>query len=82
MSFYKKNWYPINFYNTRSNYYVTGVVRRDQIWFVARDKDNNSNLYPLDRFNERYDKKINKAYLEGRYGAIPVFTDFNIGELG
>ena len=57
------------------------LFRRDQIWFVARDNNNNSNLYPLDRFNERYDKKINKAYLEGRYGAIPVFTDFKIREL-
>lgn len=57
------------------------LFRRDQIWFVSRDKDNNSNLYPLDAFNERYDKKISKAYLEGRYGAIPVFEEFNVEEL-
>lgn len=52
------------------------LFRRDQIWFVSRDQWNNSNVYPLDVFNERYDKKISKAYLEGRYGAIPVFKDF------
>ena len=25
---------------------------------------------------ERYDKKLSKAYLEGRYGAIPIFQSF------
>ena len=53
------------------------VFRRDEIWFVERDKDNNSTLYSLDRFKERYDKKLSKAYLEGRYGAIPVISKRN-----
>jgi len=57
------------------------LFRRDQIWFVAKDNTNHSNLYPLDAFKERYDKKINKAYLEGRYGAIPIFKEFNLGGL-
>lgn len=57
------------------------LFRRDQIWFVSRDELNNSSIYPLDRFNERYDKKIRKAYLEGRYGAIPIFGSFDIEEL-
>ena len=53
------------------------LFRRDEIWFVERDKDNSSHIYSLDKFKERYDKKLSKAYLEGRYGAIPVFTSFN-----
>lgn len=56
------------------------LFRRDEIWFVERDKNNNSQVYSLDRFKERYDKKLSKAYLEGRYGAIPVFTSFNFSE--
>lgn len=56
------------------------LFRRDEIWFVERDKDNNSTVYSLDRFKERYDKKLSKAYLDGRYGAIPVFTSFNFKE--
>ncbi|WP_077612592.1 AAA family ATPase [Clostridium sp. Marseille-P2415] len=52
------------------------LFRRDEIWFVERDKDNSSHIYSLDKFKERYDKKLSKAYLEGRYGAIPVFTSF------
>lgn len=50
------------------------IFRRDEIWFVERDKDNTGNIYSLDRFKERYDKKLSKAYLDGRYGAIPVFN--------
>ena len=56
------------------------LFRRDEIWFVERDKNNNSTIYSLDRFKERYDKKLSKAYLEGRYGAIPVFTSFAFKE--
>lgn len=56
------------------------LFRRDEIWFVERDKYNNSAVYSLDKFKERYDKKLSKAYLEGRYGAIPIFTSFNFEE--
>lgn len=52
------------------------LFRRDEIWFVERNNNNVSNVYSLDKFKERYDKKLSKAYLEGRYGAIPVFTTF------
>ena len=52
------------------------LFRRDEIWFVERDENNASSIYSLDRFKERYDKVLSKAYLEGRYGAIPVFSFF------
>lgn len=53
------------------------LFRRDEIWFVERDAENSSVLYSLDKFKERYDKKLSKAYLEGRYGAIPIFKAFH-----
>lgn len=56
------------------------LFRRDEIWFIERDENNSSNLYSLDLFKERYDKKLSKAYLEGRYGAIPVFKKFSFKE--
>lgn len=52
------------------------LFRRDEIWFIERDNHNSSEIYSLDRFKERYDKKLSKAYLEGRYGAIPIFKQF------
>ena len=53
------------------------LFRRDEIWFMERTADSASRLYPLDRFTERLDRKLSKAYLEGRYGAIPVFRQFS-----
>lgn len=53
------------------------LVRQDEIWFVERNNKNESKLYSLDSFKERYDKVVEKAYLEGRYGGIPVFNSFN-----
>ena len=56
------------------------LFRRDEIWFVERSADNCSYLYSLDKYKERYDKKLSKAYLEGRYGAIPIFKSFSFAK--
>ncbi len=56
------------------------IFRRDEIWFIERNAENASEIYSLDRFKERYDKVLSKAYLEGRYGAIPVFSTFEFRE--
>ena len=58
------------------------LFRRDEVWFVERNEQNTSTIYSLDRFKERYDKRLSKAYLEGRYGAIPVFSSFAFNEEG
>ena len=58
------------------------LFRRDEIWFVDRDASGNSRIYSLDRFKERFDKDISKAYLEGRYGAVPVFSDLQFAKRG
>ena len=53
------------------------VFRRDEIWFVAKGNEENSELYSLVEFkNEkgesvRKDAKFGKQYLEGKYGADP-----------
>ena len=48
--------------------------RRDEINFAERDADNRSSLYSLDRFREYYDAELSRKYLEGRFGAVPVFS--------
>lgn len=50
------------------------LLRRDEVWFVDKDKSGHSSLYSLEAYNERFDRKIDKAYLEGRYGGVPVFS--------
>ena len=50
------------------------LLRRDEIWFVEKDDKGVSNLYSLEDFNERCDRNIEKAYKEGRYGGVPIFS--------
>lgn len=57
------------------------MFRRDQIWFVDKNKYEDSRMYFLDGFHERSDKVIDKAYLDGRYGATPQFLTLNIDKL-
>jgi AAA15 family ATPase/GTPase len=52
------------------------ILRQDEIFFTKINKQGASVLYPFDRFKERFDKKIEKAYLDGRYGASPLFDRF------
>lgn len=51
------------------------LLRRDEIWFVDKNKNGESNIYSLEQYNERFDKKIEKAYLDGRYGGVPLFDE-------
>ncbi len=50
------------------------LLRRDEIWFVNKKKDGASHIYSLEEYNARFDQKIDKAYLEGRYGGVPIFS--------
>ena len=50
------------------------LLRRDEIWFVEK-KNGASLIFSLEEFNERSDRRIDKAYLDGRYGAVPCFRE-------
>lgn len=51
------------------------MFRRDQIWFVEKDEYNASRLYPLSDFSPRKDEVIERWYMKGRYGALPIIED-------
>jgi AAA15 family ATPase/GTPase len=53
------------------------LIRRDEIYFVQRERDLSSKLYSLDDYSSRFDTDIHKAYLSGRYGAIPLLIEQN-----
>ena len=52
--------------------------RRDQIWFVQKDKYGYSNLSALSDFRIRSDASFEKDYLSGVYGGIPALTDYSV----
>ena len=47
------------------------VLRRDQLWFTAKDADGATHLYPLTDIRTRGSDNFEKGYLQGRYGAVP-----------
>jgi uncharacterized protein len=53
------------------------LLRRDEIWFVEKDKSGASHLYSLAEFKLRPDLPIQKGYLQGRFGAIPFIGDIS-----
>lgn len=54
------------------------LFRRDQIWFMEKDQEQASHLYPLTDFSPRKGEALEKGYLLGRYGALPFFGEFNL----
>jgi hypothetical protein len=53
------------------------LLRRDQIWFVEKDRQGASHLYSLAEFKEpvRNDANYERNYIRGRYGAVPYLGD-------
>lgn len=60
-----------------------GKFRRDQIYFLEKDRFEASDLYSLIEYKEdgsktkiRKDRSFEKDYINGRYGAIPFIGNF------
>jgi AAA15 family ATPase/GTPase len=52
------------------------LFRRDQVWFTAKEESGATDLYSLQDFSPRKGEALQKGYLVGRYGAIPVLERF------
>lgn len=48
------------------------VLDRDQIWFVQKNSTGATELYPMTDFKPRQDQNLERRYLGGSYGAVPV----------
>lgn len=72
-------------YATHDNYTLSkDIFRRDQIWFVEKDKNAVSQLYSLAEYKFDDEKKVrkdasyNKDYLLGKYGAVPILRGYDM----
>lgn len=54
----------------------TDIFRRDQVWFVEKDSESATRLYPLTEFSPRKGEALERGYLKGRYGALPFIGEF------
>ena len=68
-------------FNTHDvNLLSADLMRRDQIWFVEKDRYGAASLYCLADFKTDLVRKgdnFEQKYLEGRYGAIPYLSAFD-----
>jgi len=58
----------------------SGILRRDQIFFVEKDKYGASKLFSLSELGERKELSYYKRYFEGRYGALPYIKSLESNE--
>lgn len=50
-------------------------LRRDQVWFAEKELTGASHIYPLTDFRPRRAENLERGYLQGRYGAIPMLDE-------
>ncbi|MBM3350044.1 MAG: ATP-binding protein, partial [Betaproteobacteria bacterium] len=50
------------------------LFRRDQVWFIEKDKDQASTLVALAEFSPRKNEALERGYLIGRYGGVPLLN--------
>jgi hypothetical protein len=56
------------------------VLARDQIWFVEKDRQGASRLYPLSDFKPRENENWERRYRGGSYGAVPVVSSIGFAK--
>ncbi|WP_019275035.1 AAA family ATPase [Vibrio coralliilyticus] len=58
-----------------SNILDNDLLRRDEIWFVQKERNLSTSLYSLNDYSTRFDKDIKNAYLKGAFGGIPYLME-------
>lgn len=59
---------------------VVGMLRRDQIWLVEKDREQVTRIVGLSEFSPRKNEALERGYLTGRYGGVPLldFSDVKL----
>ena len=55
-----------------TNLLESPMLRRDQVWFTEKDPEGATELYPLTDIRTRRGDNIQRGYLQGRYGSVPL----------
>ena len=53
------------------------ALRRDQVWLTEKDTDGATCAYPLTDYKPRKAENLERGYLQGRYGAIPLLGELD-----
>jgi AAA15 family ATPase/GTPase len=51
------------------------LLRRDQVWLTEKGADQASRLVPLMEYSPRKNEALERGYLGGRYGGVPILDE-------
>lgn len=71
-----KNNAQVIFTSHETSVMSKGFMHQDQIWFLEKCDLGATKLYPLSDYDVRDVTAFQKAYLDGRYGAVPRLKEF------
>lgn len=77
---YNTNKAQLIFTTHETSVLTKGFMHQDQVWFLEKAEAKNSILFPLSDYKVRDVSAFQKAYLDGRFGAIPKISDFADGQ--
>lgn len=74
--YYKKDKFAQLIFSTHDTSLLdTDLFRRDQVWFTQLNKEQATDLYSLVEIkNVRKSENLEKGYVSGKYGAIPMLN--------
>lgn len=65
-------------FNTQSTHLLSSeLFRRDQVWFVEKDRFGKASLFSLVEFKVRRTDRFENDYLDGKYGGMPYLAEFD-----
>jgi len=53
-------------------------LRRDQVWLTEKGVNGATILFPLTDYKARKRENLERGYLQGRYGAVPIFGEIDV----
>ena len=78
--FHLSNRAQLLFSTHNTNLLDLSLFRKDQIWFVNKKEDASTDLYSLYDYSDFRDTMdLEKAYLQGRFDAVPIVNDSKYG---
>ena len=78
---YNQNGAQLIFTSHDSSILENPCLHRDQVWFVDKHKNLSSHLTPLSSFEEKEILSLQKDYLSGRFGGIPLLNEMKPDEI-
>ena len=73
-----KNCAQLIFTTHDTNLLCEECIRRDEVWFTEKDAGGATHAYPLTQYRVRKNDNLEKGYVQGRFGGVPLDDGLDI----